>query len=215
MTESRINFAIQSDTESGFSLIELIMAMLVTLVILGAAVAAFSGALRMREEQSSRTDALTSAQAAINIMTREIGNSGYGLLNGQFGSNGLVLADCNATRLHFRANVNNSNAATSDPGEDVTYYYDPDSLSVVRFDAANGGSTAGVINRVSSVQFIYHNYATNGTSTAGAASAETGRVTIRLTVIMDGDDVDVVSPRNVTFESDVTLRNSPYGLGQY
>jgi Tfp pilus assembly protein PilW len=64
---------------SGFSLVELIISMVITLVILGVAVAAFSGALGSRDFESSRTDAITSAQAALNIMSREIGNSGYGL----------------------------------------------------------------------------------------------------------------------------------------
>lgn len=200
----------------GFSLVELVVSMMITLVILGAAVAAFTGALQSRELQSSRTDALSSAQAAINIMTREIGNSGYGLRRGQYASNGLVLGgDSTSTRIHVRANVNNANSTTSDPAEDITFYFDALTKSVVRYDAGSN-TTSGIINRVSNVQFTYHNYAADGTSTTGAAAEETGRVTIRLTVIMAGDDEDdYTNARNVVFESDVTLRNSPYGMGQY
>lgn len=211
-TAGRRTFARDS---AGFSLIELIISMLVTLVILGAGVAAFTSGLKMRDYESSRTDALTSAQAAMNIMSREIGNSGFGLARDEFETNGLWWADCNEARLHFRANTNNSNLTTSDPGEDVTFYYDDVTQSVVRYDASGGGSSSGVINRVSRAQFIYHNYESDGTSTIGAASDKTARVTMRLTVLLTGDENNADDPRNVTFESDITLRNSPYGLGRY
>src|SRR5436190_4761510 len=89
-------------SESGFSLVELIMSLILSLLILGVAVATFSGALGSRDRESSRTDALTSAQAALNVMSREIGNSGYGL-----NDNGIVIADSNANQVRVRANIDN------------------------------------------------------------------------------------------------------------
>ena len=189
--------------------------MVVTMVILGGAIAIFTNQLESGRFQSSRADAVTSAQAAINILSREIGNSGYGLRRGILASNGLVLADCNATRLHFRANTNNLNAATSDPGEDVTFYYDAASQSIVRYDAADGGSSAGIINQVSLVNFRYFDYASNGTVTEVATPTDnTARITIKLTVLLS-TDLNANSARNVTVESDISLRNSRYGVGQY
>ncbi len=192
----------------GFSLIELICAMVITLIILGIAVAAFSGALSSRERESSVTDAITSTQAALNIMTREIGNSGYGLT-----WNGIVAADSTQKRLHIRANVVNNNSTTSDAGEDLTFYWDSASQSVVRYDASDG-TTSGIINRVSDVDFTYYNYAGNGTVTPGAASANTGRVNIRLLVNLPNVQGQPLN-RSVIVNSDVTLRNSTYMLGQY
>lgn len=196
-------------SSAGFSLVELIVSMVLTMLILGVAVATFTAALGRREREGSRTDALTSAQAALNVMSREIGNSGYGLT-----SNGLVLADCTEKRIHFRANTANTgfSMATDSAGEDVTFYYDSVSRSVVRYDAVAG--TSGVVNRVSDVDFIYYNYAPNGAVTAGSAAANTGRVNIRLTVMM-ADVRQQPTNQTVTLTSDVTLRNSPYMLGQY
>ena len=200
----------------GFSLIELIISMLVTLIFLGGAVAIFTNQLQSRRYQGARADAITSAQAAINILSREIGNSGYGLKRGILASNGLVLGDCTATRLHFRANTNNSNVTTSDPGEDVTFFYDSTSQSIVRYDAANLGSSAGIINQVSNVTFTYYDYAPDGTfTTVATPSDRTARVSIRLTVLLTQDPTDVSTPVNVTVESDIALRNSQYGVGQY
>ncbi|MBK6750356.1 MAG: prepilin-type N-terminal cleavage/methylation domain-containing protein [Pyrinomonadaceae bacterium] len=194
---------------AGFSLIELIVAMVLTLIIMGIAVVTFSTTLGRREREASRTDALTSAQAALNIMSREIGNSGYGLT-----TNGLVLADCTDKRLHFRANtVNAGNSmSTNSPGEDVTFYYDTDSQSVVRYDAITG--TSGVINRVSDVDFLYYNYTAGSSAVLGAAALNTGRVNITLKVIL-ADVRGQPANQTLTISSDVTLRNSPYMLGQY
>jgi prepilin-type N-terminal cleavage/methylation domain-containing protein len=199
-----------SQDEDGFSIVELIMAMAISLIILYAAVLTFSSAISSRTRESSKTDAITSAQAALNIMSREIGNSGYGLKN----DNGLVTADCTNKRLHFRTNLQNNNSIVTDQNENVTFFWDSGSQSVVKYDAYSGGSTSGIVNQISDVTFTYYNYATNGTATAGSASADTGRVTVTLTINL----LDVQgqpSGQTVTLKSDITLRNSPYMLGQY
>lgn len=206
-----------ANQEKGFSLIELLTAMVISLIILGATVAVFSGALSTRTRESSRTDAITSAQAALNIMSREIGNAGYGLTL----SNGLVYGDCDTDKLRFRANIQNtgtSGAETSQDGEDVTYFYDSTTHSVLRFDK-NASETSGIINRVSDVNFTYYNYTFDPvtkvvTVTQGAAATNTGRVRIELLVTLP-DVQGQPSGRVEKVWSDVTLRNSPYMLGQY
>lgn len=207
--EADCNFLSSCD---GFTMVELTISMVITLIILGVAVAAFSGALGARERESSRTDALTSAQAALNILSREIGNSGYGLT-----TNGLVIADSTDKKLHFRTNTGNHDGATTGAGEDVTFYYDSTSQSVVRYDSVGGSS--GIINRVSDVDFIYYNYVVTPTTgavtiSAGSASVDTARVNITLKVIL-ANVQGQPSGRIETVTSDVTLRNSPYMLTQY
>jgi prepilin-type N-terminal cleavage/methylation domain-containing protein len=213
--------------EKGFSLIELIICLVITLVILGGAVAIFSRALSTRERESGRVDAITAAQAALSVMSREIGNSGYGL----YQDNGLVIADCTADKIRFRANVENvdpsgGGANTSQPGEDVVYLYDAPSQSVVRFDrnapnpAGGLGVTSGIINQVSNVDFVFHNYALDGSGFTSATSpvADTTHVTARVTINLYVTLPDVTgqpSGRIEKVSSDVTLRNAPYMLGQY
>jgi prepilin-type N-terminal cleavage/methylation domain-containing protein len=206
--------------QRGFSLVELLLALTLTLIILGVAVGSFTQAISMRASESSRTDALTSVQAAINIMSREISNSGYGLkTNGiPTDANGIAV-DSDERRLHFRANTTNTYPSNTDPGtvnpgEDITYFYDTASKSVVRYDAVTG-QTSGVINRVSEVEFGYYDY--SGSTFSGPntiPTKNTGRVVITLTVFMP-DVVGQPANQTVTFRTDVTLRNSPYMLGQY
>jgi prepilin-type N-terminal cleavage/methylation domain-containing protein len=202
--------------ELGFTLIELVISMVITLIILGVAVAVFSSALGSRAREASRTDAITSAQAALNIMSREIGNTGYGLT-----TNGIVLADSGANRLHFRTNTDNTDLVTTDPGEDVTFYCDScgqcidgQAGSVLRYDS-NTNVTSGIINRVSRVDFTYYNY--TGTSAPVAsttAAANTGRVNIKLTICLPPARNQPVN-QTVLVSADVTLRNSIFMRGQY
>jgi Tfp pilus assembly protein PilW len=192
----------------GFSLIELIVAMAITMMILGIAVTIFSRVLGTRARETSRTDAITSAQAALNIMSREIGNSGYGL------SDNGVVTDSTANLLHIRSNIVNSNSTTTDPGEDIVFYLDGTGgdQSVVRHDN-NTGETSGIINRISSVSFTYQNFVNTGTPPSGPGPA-TGKVTITLTVMLENVQGQM-SGQTVTVTSDVTLRNSEYMRGQY
>ena len=201
--------AIRDPGEAGFSLIELITATTISLIILAAVVASFSGVLRSRDRQSSLTDAITSTQAAINIVSREISNSGYGLT-----TNGIVIADSTTKKIHFRSNLFNNNGSTSSAGEDITIFYDSDSQSVVRYDA-NSGVTSGVINRVSDVDFAYYNNSFAGeTGPFTVPSADTTRVNIRLKVLLPNVQSQPANQETV-FVTDVTLRNSPYMLSQY
>ena len=206
---------------AGFSMVELVASMAITLLILAVAVITFSNALSTRERENSRVDALTSAQAAINILSREISNAGYGL---KF--NGIILdANCpdgnnsDDQRLHIRTNlVNNTEETaynTNQAGEDITFFYDTASQSVLRYDA-NTGITSGVINRVSHVEFGYFDYlgSTTNEEPNDCPSVNTGRVRIKLWVELPEINGQP-SGQVVEFSSDVTLRNSPYMLKQY
>lgn len=205
----------KSSKEGGFSVAELLITMTIMLLALAIVMSLFSRALSTRARESSRTDALTAAQAALNVMSREIANSGYGTI-----SNGLVYADSNLQRLHAISNVVNTNAVVTDPGENITYYFEPTSQSILRYDANGSGvnvpQTSVLINRISSVNFQYFDY--TGSSAVGTAvnppTANTGRVRITLTVSLENVR-DQVNPQSVVLVSDVTLRNSPYMLQQY
>ena len=207
-------------------MIELLIAMTITLVLLGLATQLFSRALGTRARESRRTDALTSAQAALNVMSHEISNAGYGIVvdpNTKSASNGIVAADSNQQRLHFRGNIENietvSSLATDDPGEDITYFFDAATNSIVRYDAhginATTPLTSVVVNRISSVTFTYFDYTgSNSTPTqVTTPTANTGRVRINISVTLDF--VQGQPNGTVQFTSDVTLRNSNYMVNQY
>jgi prepilin-type N-terminal cleavage/methylation domain-containing protein len=194
----------------GFSLLELMLAMAITLVLMGLATTLFAGALGTRSRESRKTDALTSARAALTAISREMSNAGYGLT-----TNGIVTADSGTKKIHFRANLSNEDFSTDSIGEDVTYFFDSTTQSIVRYDPHNTPSTSVIVNRISDVAFSYFNFKEDGSyTTSTTPTIDTGRITITVTVKLE--DVQG-QPKNqtVTFTSDVTLRNSKYMLKQY
>ncbi|HJS52344.1 MAG TPA: hypothetical protein VJ781_10630 [Pyrinomonadaceae bacterium] len=205
----------EKNTETGFSVIEMVITMTIMLLVMGLVTTMFSRSLSTRARESSRTDALTATQAALNVMSREIANSGYALV-----SNGLMNGS-NAQLLRYNSNHVNTNDLLNDPGENVTYYWEPATQSILRHDANGLGpgtpQTSVIINRISSVQFQYFDYfGANPIPTGPNATptANTGRVRITLTVNLE-NVINQVNPDAVVLTSDVTLRNSDYMLKNY
>lgn len=194
----------------GFSLIELIISMTVTLTLLVIVSTLLSGALGTRRRESRRNDAMVSAQAAINLMSREIANSGYGLT-----TNGIITADSNAQRIHFRANIENSNQQTNSIGEDLAYYFDVDTESIMRYDRYETPQMSVVVNRPGELTFQYFEYVSGSTPIAQTAPTNTtGRVRINIIVRLEPVEGQP-NGETVALTSDVMIKNSKYMLNQY
>jgi prepilin-type N-terminal cleavage/methylation domain-containing protein len=215
--------------EKGFSLLELLIAMTIMAIMMGLASALLYRGIGVRSRESRRTDALTSTQAALNLLSREIANSGFGIDDNATTANpnnGLVLADSNAQQIHFRSNINNvgpgpynptcTAVCTSDAGEDVTFFFDSSTNSIVRYDKYGSPQTAVVVNRISNVTFSYYDYASDGTVTGPVSTPtlNTGRVSIAVNATLD-PVAGQPNPTSVSFTSEVNLRNSGYMLRQY
>jgi len=212
---------------AGFSLIELTVAMVIMLILLGVVASLLARSMGVRSRESQRTDALTSAHAALNVLSREIANSGFGITasdGSRLASNGIIAADSNASRIHVRSNITNvgpmsggtSVLSTNEPGEDITYFFDNATDSIVRYDPNDSPRTSVVVNRISNVTFQYFDYSgiNSGGTEVTTPTNNTGRVRITVTVQLD-PVFGQPNPSNVTFSSDVTLRNSNYMLNQY
>ncbi|MCA1628365.1 MAG: prepilin-type N-terminal cleavage/methylation domain-containing protein [Acidobacteria bacterium] len=111
------------DPAAGFSLLELIIAMALTLVIAAAATTLLAQTLGIRTRENFRAEAIADAQRGLNLMTREIANAGVGLT-----SNGLVAFDSDsssegADSIHIRANLDafSGDLQTDDENEDVFF----------------------------------------------------------------------------------------------
>ena len=184
--------------QAGFSLIELIIAMAITIVITAVAGRLLAQSLNIRLRANEQVDSLADAQRALNIMSREIAGAGFNLTD-----NGIVAADSvtdgngNST-LRIRSNLNKFNTAgnpwytgssvssgaqngisvaNEDAGEDVKYFvYDAGNTNLLaRYDAYGGGSTV-LANRLDSLHIHYFGqkvtYSTNGCDISAASSAE-------------------------------------------
>ena len=218
-----------NQTERGFSLLELLIAMVVTLTLMTAGTTLLTSALRTRSRENQKSDALADTQRALNIMSREIADTGFNV-NG----NGLVDADSGIHEIRVRSNLNKydhdpsvsdaSRANVQDPGEDITYFInDADNTKyVARHDNYGSGSTV-LANRIDSMNVHYFSDKVSYTAAPGAAdisavsATEVSPSAAKYIVIAVSVTLDQVgSPGSSGFQprysvllcSDVILRNS-------
>ena len=154
-------------SDAGFTIAELMIAMAVTLVMIGLTSALLAGSFSIRTRENQKTEALADTQRGLNLMTREISNSGYGLTD-----NGIVAADSGPTSIRVRANLNASSGETTsnsatDRDEDIKYflYTDNNNSYIVRLDVNTSAQQMILANRVDALNF--HFYADKVTYTSG------------------------------------------------
>jgi len=143
----------KSSPQSGFSLLELLIAMAVTLTIMTIASNLLASSFAIRNRENRRSSAIADAQRALNIMSREIANAGYGL-----SLNGIVTGgDSGLSQIRFRSDLNSS-GATNTAGEDVKYILvnDANGSFVVRMDLQPAQTTAMIANRIDGLKIRYY-----------------------------------------------------------
>ena len=142
----------------GFSLLELVVAMGVTILLAGLASMLLAGSFSTRARENQKTEALADTQRGLNLMTREIANSGYGLTD-----NGIVAADSGLNSIRVRANLNaasgeTTSASASDRDEDVKYllFTESGNSYIVRLDVNSAAQEMVLANRVDALKFRYY-----------------------------------------------------------
>ena len=160
-----------ANNERGFSLIELIIAMTVTLTIMGTASALLAHAFNFRAREDRKSDAIADVQRAMNIMTREISNSGLKLPAGlpNISANGIVAGDSDNLSLRIVSNLNGmpdsangyfEDSDVTDTDEDIKFlmYVDNDLAQryIVRYERNGTNQTTVLANRIDSLIFRYY-----------------------------------------------------------
>lgn len=214
---------------TGFSLLELLIAMAITMTLMTAAATLLASALRVRSRENQKSDALADTQRALNIMSREIANSGFNLT-----SNGIVSTESGLNAIRVRSNLNRhdydplvsdaSRTNVQDSGEDVTYFINEASNTkyLARHDRFGNGSTV-LANRIDSMNIHYFDAKVTYTAPPGGSditnvsAAEVSPANAKYIVIVISVTLDAVGtpntpgyqpPYSVLLCSDVTLRNT-------
>ena len=189
--------------EVGYSILELLIAMTVTLAVMVAASTLLASSLRTRARENSRSDALAAAQRALNIMSREISNSGYGLAD-----NGIVVADSAVDSIRVRANLNND-TDLNDVDEDVRFILQAANGEIVRYDNSTPASQRSVLaTNITSLTLKYLNVAGTEVSYDNAE-----RISVEVLVNLPAGPEQPAS--KVYLVSQVALRNAPGTLQQF
>jgi prepilin-type N-terminal cleavage/methylation domain-containing protein len=224
-----MNASKKKNPNCGFSLLELLIAMAITLTLMTAAATLLAGSVRMRNRENQKSDALADTQRALNIMSREIANSGFNLTN-----NGLVAADSGLNSIRVRANLNKFDFSPEvtnqmrldiqEEQEDITYFINEadNTKYLARHDRYGNGSTV-LANRIDSMNIHYFDQKVTYTAPPGGSDitdwsddevtpADAKYIVIAISVTLDQvgtpGSPGYQPPYSVLLCSDVTLRNS-------
>lgn len=215
--------AAKKDPESGFSLVELLIAMSISLVIMGAASTLLSTSFKIRSRENARTDSIADVQRALNIMAREVAIGGYGF---DPSSNGLVVGDSDASSIRVRSNLNRYSAGSmtiESENEDIKYFVDTtnDQNYLVRYDRFSGQQATVLANRIDDLDIVYWSPTNTALNVAADSSQVANAIGVRITVAVDLPAVGMPSspgyqPATIMrLTSDVTLRNKSQNLTTY
>ena len=188
MRERNIN----NDGAAGFSLIELLIAMTITLVVMGIATMLIARSLKVRARENRHTDALADSQRALNLMSREIANAGF-----RMKTNGIVWQDSNDNKsIRVLANLNKYTGETDngvmEAGEDIKFFLANNTQYLVRYDPHTSADLQSTVlaNRVSSLWIYYYNQ--------------------RVTYTTGDCTTPITTPAGVTKLTDANIANAKY-----
>ena len=168
--------------------------MSLTLGIMTIASTLLATSFAIRNRENRRSSAIADAQRALNSMSREIANAGYGLT-----TNGIVAGgDSGTSSIRFRSNLDQS-SATNGVGEDLKYILinDANGSFIVRMDLQPTQTTSVIANRIDGLKIRYYDE----------------RVTYTIGNCMSGAaNCDISNVRNAagTVEAEVTPNNAKY-----
>jgi prepilin-type N-terminal cleavage/methylation domain-containing protein len=215
----------RSNNQSGFSLIELILAMAITLTVLGLSSSLLAAGFHSRSREDRKSEGIADVQRALNIMTREISNSGLRLPSGlgAVAANGIVTNDSDNQSVRIVSNLNGmpdsangyfEDSDVDDTDEDLKFlmYIDNDrgQRYIVRYERNGSKQTTVLANRIDSLVFRYYDekvtYSTTVDSAgvcditdvvnaSGAAKTEVSPATAKFIVIAVGVTLPAVGTR--------------------
>lgn len=219
----------RANNQAGFSLLEVIVAMGITIVMMTLASTLLAGGFRIRSREDRKSDAVADVQRALNIMTREIANSGLKLPSGlpKVASNGVVTDDSDNQSLRIVSNLNGmpdsangyyEDTDVDDADEDVKFlmYVDADlgQRYIVRYEKNGSNQTTVLANRIDSLVFRYYDEKvtydttvdasgncdiTNVKNAAGATKSEVSPGAAKYVVIAVGVSLPAVGSPNTDY----------------
>jgi len=161
----------RSNNQAGFSLLEVLIAMGITITIMTLATTLLAASFRVRSREDRKSDAVADVQRALNIMTREIANAGLKLPDGlaAVSKNGVVANDSDSESLRIVSNLNGmpdsangyfEDGDVDDTDEDLKFLMYVDSTIgqryIVRYERNGSNQTTVLANRIDSLIFRYY-----------------------------------------------------------
>lgn len=152
MRTNVFSISVSAADSRGFTLVELMVAMVMAVIIIGATVGMVKNSSRIYRTQERVAEAQQDVRAALDLMAHDIRMAGYDPMRDTLGSvAGVVTAT--ATTFRFTMDLNASGGIDAGVWEDITY----------DFDAANnrlrlltdGANAQTLIENVTAMTFTY------------------------------------------------------------
>jgi type IV pilus assembly protein PilW len=194
------------DTQSGFSLIELLFAMVIFLVVLAAISSAFISQRKSYNVQEQIAEMTQSARSAINMLSTEIRQTGYNPAN----ISNFVGIPYSASQLQLFADLN-GDGDTSDPNENIIYTYDSANLRINRNDVNTDNTAHAFAENIQG--FTVTCFERDGSSEVSSAG-DNGKIRqIEITIVARTSEPDPdYSPNNGYRSYTLTSRITPVNL---
>ena len=205
----------RAGAEAGFSLIELLVALGVTLVIMVIASRMLAMSMAVRTRENQRSEAIADVQRALQTMSREISNAGLGMTN-----NGLVDADSDSLSIRVRSNLNAfcgsptpCDGDTDQADEDVVFTMinnntGGEEQKLITRQDINTDAISPLANRVDGLSLSYLKADGTAAATPSAASRVRITVTVDLPAVGTANAPGFQPASRMRLVSEVVLRNN-------
>jgi type IV pilus assembly protein PilW len=156
--------------ERGFTLVELLVAMALAGIVLGALGTTFLSQQKAYDVQEQISEMVQTTRAAMDMMTREVKMAGY---DPNPASAGIVGITYDAGQLQILADLNGDADTTGDPNEQIIYTHDAANDQI---DRDTGGGDQPFAENIEAFTFDYLDG--SGTDTTTTADIRQIRLTI-------------------------------------
>ena len=159
--------------EQGFTLVELVIGLAISLILMGVAVSIFNVQRKSYSLQEQVTEMQQNVRATMDMMVREIRMAGYDPTASGF----IGIGTNTTTLLQILADLD-GNGTSTDTNEDITYrYYNASDATYPRQIKRNtGGGFQPFSENIDGCDFLY--YDGNGIATTTASSIRQIRITV-------------------------------------
>lgn len=184
--------------EAGFTIIELLVAMVLGGIILSAITTSFMSQQRYYNAEEQVAEMVQNARAAMDMISREARMAGFNPAKVSF--NGITYS---TSQLEIKADLD-GDGTTSGTHEDITYTYDSSALQIKR--KVGSGTPQPFVENIQAFTFAYLD--SSGTATTTSANIRQIRVTITAkTAKVDPNYTPNSGYKTYTLTSVVTPKN--------
>ena len=166
-----MSYALKNN-EQGFTLVELVIGLAISLILMGVAVSIFNVQRKSYSLQEQVTEMQQNVRATMDMMVREIRMAGYDPTESGF----VGIGTNTTTLLQILADLD-GNGTSTDTNEDITYrYYDASDATPLEIKRNTGGGFQPFAENIDGCNFLY--YDGNGIATTTVSSIRQIRITV-------------------------------------